>query len=126
MHQRPTGADQDLDAVHHEQVEEDDISMPVALRHEARQRCGQHNTKKGRGSLAIGEVLRCAHQAKALPLPCIRMPHVCTRQCTTERARSTQMEASLSTWSVSWPIAKPHPIGGPSAQPTYGPHFTAN
>ena len=74
---------------------------------------------------AIGEVLRCAHQAKAPPLPCIWMPHVCTRQCATERARHTQMEASLLAWSVSWPIAKPCPIGGPSTQPMYGPRFTA-
>ena len=119
-HQRPTGADKDLDAIRYEQVEEDDLNMPVALRHEACQRRGQRNAKEGRGSLAIGEVLRYAHQAKTPPLPCIRMPHVCDRQCATEWARSTQMEASLSTWCVSWPIAKPCPIGALVLNPRMG------
>ena len=34
-HQGPTGANQDLDALGHEQVEEDDPHMPMALCHEA-------------------------------------------------------------------------------------------
>ena len=46
-HEGPTRADQDLDALCHEQVEENDPNMPVALRHEARQRHRQCNTKKG-------------------------------------------------------------------------------
>ena len=36
-HQRPTRANQDLDALRHEQVEENDNNMPMALCHEARQ-----------------------------------------------------------------------------------------
>ena len=36
-HQGPTRADQDLDALCHEQVEENDPNMPVALCHEAHQ-----------------------------------------------------------------------------------------
>ena len=34
-HQGPTRANQDLDPLHHEQVEEDDPHLPVALCHEA-------------------------------------------------------------------------------------------
>ena len=40
LHQGPTRTDQDLDAIHHEQVEENDPHMHVALRHEAcKRRC---------------------------------------------------------------------------------------
>ena len=38
-HQGPTRANQDLDALGHEQVEEDDPHLPVALRHEAHKQC---------------------------------------------------------------------------------------
>ena len=54
---RPTGADQDIHALRHEQMEEDDTDLPVALRHEARKRRSQLNTKERRGKVTIGEIL---------------------------------------------------------------------
>ena len=43
---RPPGADMDLDAIRHEQVEENDSHMPLAIRYEARQQRGQCNAKE--------------------------------------------------------------------------------
>ena len=77
-HQGPTRANQDLDALHHEQVEENDTDMPMALYHEAWQRRCQRDTKKGQGTVANGESHGCTSDTKVATFPHIQMPHICS------------------------------------------------
>ena len=111
-YQRPPGTDEDFNAVCHEQVEENDSHMPLAVRYEACQRRGQRNAKEGQGPIATGEILRRAHEAEAPPLSHVWVPYLRARQRATEWVRGTQMEATISTWRLSCPIAKPRLIGG--------------
>ena len=98
--------------------------MPLALHYEACQRCGQRNAKQGRGPITTGEILGHARQAEAPPLSRIQVPYLCAQQRATEQARGTQVEATLSTWRLSCPIAKPCSIGGPSPQSTHRARVT--
>ena len=47
MHQGPPRADEDLDALHHEQVEENDPNMPMAICHEALNDIANATPRKG-------------------------------------------------------------------------------
>ena len=102
-HQGPTSTNQDLDALHHEQVEEDDPRLPVALRHEACKRRRKRNS-----SPFCGEVFGCTDHTKVTTLPCFCLHYLCARQCT-----------SKSTRGVPWPITQSCPISFPGSQPTH-------
>ena len=125
MHPGPTRANPDVHALRNEQVEEDDINLPLAIRYEACKQRGQLHTKEGRGQVPLGEVHWGARQTQTSPFPRIWLPHLRARQCTTERARSAQVEATCPSRNISWSIAKSRLYHGPDSKPPNGACITS-
>ena len=106
-------------------MEEDDINLPLAICYEACKQCGQLHTKKGRGQLSPREVHWGARQTQTSPFPRIRLPHLCARQRTPERARSAQVEATCLPRHISRSIAKPCSYSGPDSKPAHRARITS-
>ena len=71
MNPGPTRTDQDFHALCHEQMEEDDPDLLVAIRYATRKRRGQRNTKERRRKLQCvsGSGAQPTHRARIAPIP---------------------------------------------------------
>ena len=104
---------------------ENDPDLLMAICHAAHQRRSQRYSKEMRRKLAIGEILRSESCAKAVTLPCLRMPYLRTGKRATKRTRRAKMETASQARGVPRAIAQLHMVSGLGVQPSHQSHITA-
>ena len=96
---------------------------PYAMRHA--NDVANATPRKGEDSSPLEKFTGVPVRPKLRQFPRIRLPHLCARQRTPERARSAQVEATRPPRHISRSIAKPCAYGGPDSKPPHWAHITS-
>ena len=123
-HQKPSGANENVDALHHEQVEANDTHLLVALCNAAHERRRKHNAKKRRGPMTFGMVFGSKCHAQVVTFPCLWMSYLCVGQCTSKRPGFSQVETTCKTQRVPRAFTESCTVCSLGAKSTHRPRLT--